>query len=131
VFNQWQNNLPSRFIEEIPEDCKEVDGDSGLMAGSQGRAENWSSWGGNWGNSQDSGWNRRKAQFQEREGLSWQTSRTDGGDSDRSYQRGDRVFHDKFGYGDVVITDGDKLEVLFDKAGRKKVVASFVKAVED
>jgi DNA helicase-2/ATP-dependent DNA helicase PcrA len=130
VFNQWQNNMPSRFIGEIPDDCKEVDGDSGLMAGSQGRSESWSSWGGSWGAGKDSGWNRRKAEFQQREGLGWQVNRAASG-GEHNYQRGDRVFHDKFGYGDVVITDGDKLEVLFDKAGRKKVVASFVKTIND
>jgi DNA helicase-2/ATP-dependent DNA helicase PcrA len=135
VFNQWQNNMPSRFIEEIPDDFRETDGDAGLMAGSMGRSESWSSWGGSWDQPSgrsggDSGWNRRKAQFQDQEGLSWKVSRRESS-SGPNYQRGDRVFHDKFGYGDVVITDGDKLEVMFDKAGRKKVVSSFVTPVED
>ncbi|RPG88615.1 MAG: hypothetical protein CBE05_002755, partial [Candidatus Puniceispirillum sp. TMED245] len=39
---------------------------------------------------------------------------------------GDRVFHQKFGMGDVVHVDGDKLEIAFDRAGHKKVVAGFV-----
>jgi DNA helicase-2/ATP-dependent DNA helicase PcrA len=42
------------------------------------------------------------------------------------YQRGDRVFHLKFGYGVVCSTNGDKLEIQFDHSGRKHVVASFV-----
>ena len=37
-----------------------------------------------------------------------------------------RVFHQKFGYGAVIGTEGDKLEIAFDKAGVKKVVAKFV-----
>jgi DNA helicase II / ATP-dependent DNA helicase PcrA len=41
---------------------------------------------------------------------------------------GDRVFHVKFGYGDVAEIDGNKLTVDFDKAGRKRVVDSFVDA---
>jgi len=44
------------------------------------------------------------------------------------YQPGDRVFHLKFGYGDVVAAEGNKLTVQFDKAGEKKVVDSFVQA---
>lgn len=44
------------------------------------------------------------------------------------YTRGDRVFHQKFGYGDVVSVEGNKLTVQFDKAGEKKVVDSFVQA---
>jgi DNA helicase-2/ATP-dependent DNA helicase PcrA len=39
---------------------------------------------------------------------------------------GDRVFHQKFGNGDVVAVDGNKLTIAFDKAGEKRVVDSFV-----
>jgi DNA helicase II / ATP-dependent DNA helicase PcrA len=38
----------------------------------------------------------------------------------------DRVFHQKFGYGQVVKIDGNKLTISFEKAGEKKVVDSFV-----
>jgi len=43
----------------------------------------------------------------------------------------ERVFHPKFGMGSVVVVDADKLEIQFDKAGRKKVVASFVSHPDD
>jgi len=36
------------------------------------------------------------------------------------------VFHQKFGYGTVLLTEGDKLSVAFDKAGEKKLLASYV-----
>jgi DNA helicase-2/ATP-dependent DNA helicase PcrA len=39
---------------------------------------------------------------------------------------GTRVFHQKFGYGTVRASDGDKLEIDFEKAGAKKVMESFV-----
>ena len=39
---------------------------------------------------------------------------------------GDRVFHIKFGNGDVVAIEGNKLTIAFDKAGEKRVVDSFV-----
>ena len=42
------------------------------------------------------------------------------------FKVGDRVFHEKFGYGHVTAIDGNKLTVDFDKAGQKKVVDSFV-----
>ena len=38
----------------------------------------------------------------------------------------ERVFHQKFGYGQVVKIDGNKLTIAFEKAGEKKVVDSFV-----
>ena len=39
---------------------------------------------------------------------------------------GDRVFHQKFGNGNVTAVDGNKLTIAFDKAGEKRVVDSFV-----
>jgi len=42
---------------------------------------------------------------------------------------GDRVFHIKFGNGDVIAVDGNKLTIAFDKAGEKRVVDSFVERV--
>ena len=47
------------------------------------------------------------------------------------HARGDRVFHQKFGYGTVDEVEGDKLDVAFDKAGAKKVVARFVIAAPE
>ena len=42
---------------------------------------------------------------------------------------GDRVFHLKFGNGNVVAVEGNKLTIAFDKAGEKRVVDSFVERV--
>ncbi len=42
---------------------------------------------------------------------------------------GDRVFHQKFGNGNVTGVDGNKLTIAFDKAGEKRVVDSFVERV--
>jgi DNA helicase-2/ATP-dependent DNA helicase PcrA len=39
---------------------------------------------------------------------------------------GQRIFHQKFGYGRITEIDGAKLTVAFEKAGVKKVVESFV-----
>ena len=41
---------------------------------------------------------------------------------------GDRVFHQKFGYGEVLGIEGDKLDIEFDKAGSKKVVAQYIQS---
>jgi DNA helicase-2/ATP-dependent DNA helicase PcrA len=42
------------------------------------------------------------------------------------FRAGERVFHQKFGYGKITAVDGNKLEIAFDKAGAKKVLDSFV-----
>jgi hypothetical protein len=46
-----------------------------------------------------------------------------------SYSAGERVFHQKFGEGDVVSIDGAKVTVAFDKGGEKRVVDSFLEKV--
>ncbi len=47
-----------------------------------------------------------------------------------SFTMGDRVFHQKFGYGYVMGVEGDKLDIEFEKAGSKKVVAQFLVAAD-
>ena len=46
-----------------------------------------------------------------------------------AFSLGDRVFHQKFGNGNVTGIDGNKLTIQFDKAGEKRVVDSFVERV--
>jgi DNA helicase-2/ATP-dependent DNA helicase PcrA len=46
-----------------------------------------------------------------------------------AFRRGDRVFHQKFGNGEVRAVDGNKLTIQFDRAGEKRVVDSFVQKV--
>jgi len=46
-----------------------------------------------------------------------------------AFKTGDRVFHLKFGNGNVTAVDGNKLTIRFDKAGEKRVVDSFVERV--
>ena len=41
---------------------------------------------------------------------------------------GQRVFHQKFGYGTIAEIEGNKLEIDFEAAGRKRVMDSFVTA---
>jgi DNA helicase-2/ATP-dependent DNA helicase PcrA len=45
------------------------------------------------------------------------------------FSAGDRVFHQKFGNGNVLHVDGNKLTIAFDRAGEKRVVDSFVERV--
>ncbi len=49
--------------------------------------------------------------------------------ADSHFSEGDRVFHQKFGNGNVTAVDGNKLTIRFDKAGEKRVVDSFVERV--
>jgi DNA helicase-2/ATP-dependent DNA helicase PcrA len=48
-----------------------------------------------------------------------------------AHAMGERVFHQKFGYGLIIGIEGDKLEIDFEKAGAKKVVARFITGTDD
>ena len=53
-----------------------------------------------------------------------------GGSGPAGYAAGDRVFHQKFGYGQILTVDGDKLEIAFEKAGTKKIIDRFVQPAD-
>ncbi|WP_293576856.1 ATP-dependent helicase [Phaeobacter sp.] len=143
VFGQWQSQLPSRFIDELPEEHVDVLTPPGLYGGGYGAAAPASSsFGGGSGRASieermaavdgynSPGWKRMQTRVGER-GLSQpRESRSSVIDitATSSFMEGERVFHQKFGYGAIIGIEGDKLEVDFEKAGVKKVVAKFVKA---
>ena len=52
-------------------------------------------------------------------------------DAVSSFTVGERVFHQKFGYGTISGIEGDKLDIDFEKAGSKKVVSRFVTSSDD
>ena len=131
VFGQWQSALPSRFIDELPPETVEVLTAPGLYGGTQAapesdlgdkaaRADVYNS----------PGWKRLQARSgqrgmsQPREAKNVVIDLT----AISSFTEGERVFHQKFGYGVVTAIEGDKLDIAFDKAGDKKVVAKFVTA---
>ncbi|WP_170422737.1 ATP-dependent helicase [Ruegeria arenilitoris] len=132
VFGQWQNAMPSRFIDELPEDHVEVLTPPGLYGGGQTTAGiETRAAEANVYNSP--GWKRmqaRQGQYgtsQPRESRNTVIDAT----AVASFTLGERVFHQKFGYGAVIGIEGDKVEVDFDKAGIKKVVSRFLSAKDD
>jgi len=137
VYGQWQSQLPSRFIDELPSAHVEVLTPPGLYGGGYGAAAPYAS-------SMDDriskadvynspGWKRMQDRVQTR-GVS-QPREARGVVIDATavsaFSEGDRVFHRKFGYGIVIGIEGDKLEIDFSKAGIKKVVAGFVVDADD
>ena len=136
VFGQWQSSLPSRFIDELPEEHVEVLTPPGLYGGGYGASA--PAGGGieeraasaNVYNSP--GWKRMQARSHQRPVSQPQEAGNVVIDSVAlsSFTQGDRVFHQKFGYGIVMGIEGDKLDIEFEKAGAKKVVARFIVAAD-
>ena len=139
IYGQWTSSIPSRFIAEIPDE--HVDAESTLSGGA-------SLWRAQWSEASDPfaevarsqpgramnrgpGWQRaaahsydpapRRVAEPSRSAASFAAKpRTD-------LSLGARVFHDKFGYGTIAAQEGNKLEIDFETAGRKRVIDSFVK----
>jgi DNA helicase-2/ATP-dependent DNA helicase PcrA len=133
VHGSWQAALPSRFIKEIPEDHIDAVVDEGFYGGYAGFRDNGQA--ATFGSTYDSpGWKRAQANkaaagaIRTRppliEAQAWTVQTSD--PSASAYTRGDRVFHQKFGYGKVTFVEGNKLTVAFEKAGEKRVIDQFV-----
>ena len=136
-FNQWRSSLPSRFIDELPADTVEITSDQGIYRGRGGGGAE-PTFGRPAG--PDFEWPDRKQTVAEavrrRNGQDFVTSgglviegkakRVTPNPSVGDFAVGDRVFHQKFGYGLVATVDGNRLHIAFEKSGPKKVIDSFV-----
>ncbi|MEL7258750.1 MAG: 3'-5' exonuclease, partial [Pseudomonadota bacterium] len=141
VYGQWQSQMPSRFIDELPEDHVEVLTPPGLYGGGYGAA---GMGGADFGSNIETraaeanvynspGWKRLQARAAERPLSQPRESRnmTIDAQAISAHTMGERVFHQKFGYGVIIGIEGDKLEIDFEKAGVKHVVARFVSGADD
>jgi len=135
IHGLWQSAIPSRFLDELPAEVVEVK-DTGSSYGGYG-------YGGRTANRFQSvdpfesvyetpGWQRARAQQAQRKGSGPLTiegelvARSVDLGPGSGYKVGDRVFHNKFGYGEIAAIEGNKLTIDF-QTGRKKVLDSFIR----
>ena len=112
IYANWQNSIPSRFIEELPEAVVERAGASALAR--EARIAAATSFSGQFPLV------ARRTRVIE----AWeQPSRPARADA---IPVGARVFHQKFGYGTVKAAEDDRLDVEFDKAGEKRVLDRYL-----
>lgn len=136
VFGQWQSSMPSRFIDELPADHVDVLTPPGLYGGGFGAAAMKSELhdaAASADGYNSPGWRRLQSRASERPMSQPKEAKSIVIDATAvsAFTVDDRVFHQKFGYGFVLGVEGDKLEIKFEKAGIKKVVARFVTAPDD
>lgn len=139
IYGQWNSSIPSRFIGELPED--HIEQESSMSGGE-------SLWRANWTENSDPfahlaaanatragqrgpGWKRASASGsfstkpqKIKEARRSAVSMGNKGRDDIAI--GQRIFHTKFGYGEVMEIEGNKLEIEFEKSGSKRVLDSFV-----
>ncbi len=138
VYGQWQAQMASRFIDELPAEHVDVMTPNGLYGaqGNMGAGRSLDDYG------QDSSPSRfqeraAKADVYNSPGWKRMQQRTSRAGTPRSpvtieakvtvaFTEGERVFHKKFGYGEVMAIEGENLTVEFDHSGTKKLKAGFV-----
>jgi DNA helicase-2/ATP-dependent DNA helicase PcrA len=140
IYGQWTSSIPSRFLAELPKE--HIDEETTMTGGE-------SLWRAQWSERADPfahlgpaqsmrastrgpGWQRAsrgKFNPEPQRVIEARASAVSLGNQGRTdLSLGQRVFHGKFGYGTIEAIEGNKLEIEFEKAGRKKVLDSFVSA---
>ena len=149
IYGQWTSSIPSRFVTELP--AEHIESETTMTGGASLWQANWSERADPFadvarGAGRGPGWQRAagtlNAQGSTKPGGEW-TSRTFTREPTRIVEPrasavslgnkgrddlgvGQRVFHQKFGYGLIAEIEGNKLEIDFEQAGRKRVMDSFV-----
>lgn len=125
IHGQWQSSIPSRFVQELPRENIIEDLAQGMGLGRVSApqlGDNGSNgFGGFAVGGYGAGWRRMEARRGQPAEGGWEPA-----NNKTEFTIGDRVFHQKFGMGNILTIDGDKLLIAFDKAGHKKVVSGFV-----
>ena len=124
IHGQWQNAIRSRFIDELPTEHIEVMAELGLQPGA--------AWDSGWASTIDVP--AAAAPWQPAASLRRPLLVSSGPVPRRGeevhkvggFSVGDRVFHQKFGYGLITEVEDNKLAIRFDIAGDKKVMDAYV-----
>jgi len=137
IYGSWQSSIPSRFIDELPVAHVEVESETGFSQNKQALEEAHQSFANSFTsnpNRSSPGWkrfekNKHRDFGREPKEIEGHAVKRPAKGKASNFAVGERVFHQKFGYGSVEVADGTKLTVAFEKAGEKKVLDSFVERV--
>ena len=137
IYGQWTSSIPSRFVGELPQE--HIDSETTMTGGESLWRAQWSEQGDPFAHlaaaradrasTRGAGWQRAQGRFtpQPQRVIEARASAVSLGNKGRDdLALGMRVFHGKFGYGTIAEIEGNKLEIEFEKAGRKRVLDSFV-----
>jgi len=140
IYGQWTSAIPSRFIEELPQDM--IEAETTMSGGASLWRAQWSEHGDPFAHvaraqparagTRGPGWQRAaRTEYDptpQRIPEARRSAASFAAKARSDIAIGDRVFHDKFGYGEVTAQEGNKLEIAFESGSTKKVIDSFVRA---
>jgi DNA helicase-2/ATP-dependent DNA helicase PcrA len=123
VYGQWQSSVPSRFVEELPaEHIQHLHRQAPVRPDISSLFDEPSF------TARPSRYRSRRLDPKVLDGRAEVVATRPVGRTS-AFKRGDRIFHEKFGYGQIEGIEGNKLDIAFERSGRKKVIDSFVQAV--
>lgn len=140
VYGQWQSQMPSRFIDELPAADVDVLTAPGLYGG--GASAAGAAFAGHTGYGgvderaahadvyNSPGWKRMQAARSSHAPPAAHRKVVTIDLEAMPFGIGDRVFNVKYGYGEIIDAEGDTMVVEFDKAGSKRVKAGFLQAAD-
>lgn len=135
VYGQWQNNIPSRFINELPPANIEICNNAAKFYNNYNTYNDDVQYGGYSNNyhrpNNYTSTYTKTAKKGNRYGFSDYSS-TRSNSNNIPYDRrliGTRVYHQNFGYGKIIAAEENCMEVNFDKYGRKKIMSSYLEKV--
>ena len=139
IYGQWQNNLPSRFINELPPQNIEIVNKSRNYLSANTYKSSSSNYQKPWYNKPKAEKNYDKDsdrysyvsndEFEQSWGGSIYKAKQNAKNYTSSTPVGTKVQHQTFGIGKVVAIDGNKLEIIFEKYGHKKLMKDYVSKI--
>ena len=134
VYGQWQNNLPSRFLNELPPSTIEICNKASSYFGS----DNYGNSGGynkNWHQAPSSTTrydddNRYSYISNDEYDNLWGNiykAKQQAKNQHADYPLGSKVYHKSWGIGQVVAIEGNKLGIIFENVGLKRILKDYVK----
>ncbi|PZP55975.1 MAG: DNA helicase II [Micavibrio aeruginosavorus] len=117
MYGNWVNAIPSRFVDELPKENIESEQEQGMY--NAGRSSHWDS----------KGFDSPMAGFRGGQSPVLSGWRRDLDSRQSKFNVGDRVFHDSFGGGTVILVEGKKLDVSFDDGENRRVMDGFVESI--
>ncbi|WP_336294295.1 ATP-dependent helicase [Bartonella sp. CB169] len=119
VHGLWQTALPSRFLDELPENHIEVV-EMGTSYGGYGKSSF---------KHHSPLYNDYKTQKQKhaQKNIEGKIIAKTNSETPSVFSINDKIFHIKFGYGHITAIDDNKLTIVFEKAGEKRVLDNFVR----
>ncbi|QEO18452.1 ATP-dependent helicase [Acetobacter vaccinii] len=105
IYANWQPSMPSRFLEELPDEHVSRHTSGGR---------------------QQRGLQAAQSLFSDGPVVASRTRRPSNADTPAPFQPGDHVRHARFGVGIVLSADRHQVEIVFETAGTKRLLSSFI-----